>query len=817
MRQVLMSDIRKRMQNLTAPTSSFREQHNLDWRGMKSMRTADLKRMIETKITSCNDVNLYQILDMYQAFSEKANVSEISKVGLFIANEGIGKVRDAKHTQTLLKRRLTVAQHKLQPHIITPPAQPHPVADKPQAPIPQPATPQDQEKDQAMVEAYTKMLEAAIIYANCDRVIENYNRVSKRFNLEVLINENTRVNGVSDTVVELCNRIDTYQMPTAVKFNTVIETACYGFESNNIDYKKSELLETAIDYFLFKPDGRESCKEILEATLFFDKNEDMGNIDILMEDEPEQTEEPIDQLLQRHYGDNNISIPVKESKEFEDIFNKFKEEELAKTDKPENKLKGLITKLYSNNVTNIIEETPNLLKWLRSFFIVGSVAIPFIGPVVAAIGFIADKFISLHVERKEVAKMIKCFEHEIKATEKKIGSTNDKDEKEKLEKYKDALEKALVKLDMYHSELLTDEEQDQMYDNIGSDDDLDTSDIDINGLDDDLLDDFDFGEFNEFADICKATTKIGSVLEDVLRAYNSNPITEDMIFSIMENADNDAMLDLAYLGAKYPQDFHKDIMKISLESVLSNIRKNKITLESAVARSVRISSIHSALNILEQIRPDDESSAMTVFQGKMEMDSICEAIQGIQLLSTVNANETSPLMEASISNTLKLASMKLRKAMTGLKDKDRQMSQTIDLSVNNMKKGVEDALTNDNREAIIKGRILPSASKVIKMAIVNAGLSFFIHPAIAVIGTLGYLGVSAKFKSKERQMVIDEIEIEMKMCDKYIQIAEQKNDMKALKQLLMTKRNLERQLQRIKYKMKVDLGQKYYDAPKDQD
>jgi len=101
MRQVLMSDIRKRMQNLTAPTSSFREQHNLDWRGMKSMRTADLKRMIETKITSCNEVNLYQILDMYQAFSEKANVSEISKVGLFIANEGIGKVRDAKHTQTL--------------------------------------------------------------------------------------------------------------------------------------------------------------------------------------------------------------------------------------------------------------------------------------------------------------------------------------------------------------------------------------------------------------------------------------------------------------------------------------------------------------------------------------------------------------------------------------------------------------------------------------------------------------------------------------------------------------------------------------------
>lgn len=814
MRQVLMSDIRKRMQSLTALTSSFREQHELDWRSMKSMRTADLKRMIETKITSCNEVNLYQILDMYQTFAEKANVSEISKVGLFIANEGIVKTRDAKHTQTLIKRRLTVAQHKLQPHIITNPLQVHPVAEKPQPPVQQPSVVDP--KDAAVAEAYSRMLDNAIIYANCDRVIENYNKVSKRFNLEVLINENTRINGVGDTVVELCNRIDTYQMPTAVKFNTVIETAFYGFESNNIDYKKSELLETAIDYFLFKPDGRKSCKEILEATLFFDKNEDMGNIDILMEDEPEQTEEPIDQLLQRHYGDNNISIPVKESKEFEDIFNKFKEEELAKTDKPENKLKGLITKLYSNNVSNIIEETPNLLKWLRSFFIVGSVAIPFIGPVVAAVGYIADKFISLHVERQEVAKMIKCFEREIKTTEKKISSTADKDEKEKLKKYKDALEKALMKIDMYHSELLTDEEQDKMYDNIGfedSDDDLDSGDIDTDDLD--LDDDFDFGEFNEFAAICKANTEIGNVIEESLKLYESNPITEDMIFTVMENADNDAMLDLVYLGAKYPEDFHKDIMKLSLESALSDIRRNKITLENAVARSIRISNIYSALNILEQVRPDNNDSAMTVFQGKMEMDALCEAIQGIHLLNSIYTNKTSTLMEASITNTLKLASMKLRKAMTGLKDKDRQMSQSIDLSVNNMKKGIEDALTNDNREAIIKGRILPSASKVIKMAIVNAGLSYFIHPAIAVIGTLGYLGVSAKFKSKERQMVIDEIEIELKMCDKYIQIAEQKNDMKALKQLLMTKRNLERQLQRVKYKMKVDLGQKYYEAPKD--
>ena len=155
--------------------------------------------------------------------------------------------------------------------------------------------------------------------------------------------------------------------------------------------------------------------------------------------------------------------------------------------------------------------------------------------------------------------------------------------------------------------------------------------------------------------------------------------------------------------------------------------------------------------------------------------------------------------------------MKLKSAFTKMSDKEKSISRSIDLSLNNLTKSAEKAMTNDNREAVIKGSILPNASKVIKLAIVHAGL-WFISPTLAVISFLGYLACSSKFKAKERQMVIDELEIEMKMCDKYIELAEQKNDMKALKQLLMTKRDLERQHQRIKYKMKIELGQKYYEA-----
>ena len=175
-------------------------------------------------------------------------------------------------------------------------------------------------------------------------------------------------------------------------------------------------------------------------------------------------------------------------------------------------------------------------------------------------------------------------------------------------------------------------------------------------------------------------------------------------------------------------------------------------------------------------------------------------------------NNSNPVLEAFNFNALNVAGLKLRNSLTKMSDKERAVSKSLDVGMNNFKKGIERALTNDNREAIIKGSILPSFSKIVKLAIVNAGLVALGQPVVAVIGTIAYFAMSSKFKAKERQMVVDELEIELDMCERYINIAESKNDMVALRQLLTTKKELQRQLQRIKYKMKVDFGQKYYDA-----
>ena len=787
MRQVLISDVNRRLKSLSVINSasknnmlSERARMNID-----TKRVSDIKRYIETAGMNNINVSFSTVLDLFDTLAENGTVSDISKYGQYITENITHKVRDAKQTKSLLRRRLTRLQHKLA--------------------SPTTNTFNDNAKNKAIQTAYESMLEATIIYINCDRMLENYNRISKRFNLETVINENTKINGVYDTVIELCNRIDTYDMPVAVKFNTVIETAFYGFESNFIAYEKSDILDAACNYFAFKENGIKSCKEILDATLFYNKDEDMGNIDVLTEDEPEENNSDtssVDAMIRsRLVKGPEMPIIATESTEFSEIFEKFKKEELSQ-DKPESKLKSLIAKLYSRNVDSIVEETPDLLKWIRSFFIIGSCAVPFIGPVIMAISFIADRFISLHMDIDQTKKMVAAFNNEINKAMSKLESTSDTEEKEKLKKYIKSLEDAREKIMIYQMELsddITMNDEYAKYEPIKSVSDED-DDMGLDGFDIDFDDDMEF-TISEMANISEAIADQSSTFT----------VSENFMYLIPSKIDNDVITSLAESIRYFPEVFHLESFVDGLNSEYKKTKKDNSI--GAYERHIRAHTIESAIEIANEKCAIDLEDTTTVFNANNNLSAIREIYEALNILNNISEDQYKEnILEASFGNSLKLASMKLKNAFKKLSDKDRAISKNVDVSLNNFKKSVERSLTNDNREAIIKGSILPSASKIIKLAIINAGLGILIHPALAVIGTLGYLGCSAKYKHKERQMLIDEIEIEIKMCDKYIEIAEQKNDMKALKQLLMTKRDLERQNQRIKYKMRVELGQKYYDA-----
>jgi hypothetical protein len=157
--------------------------------------------------------------------------------------------------------------------------------------------------------------------------------------------------------------------------------------------------------------------------------------------------------------------------------------------------------------------------------------------------------------------------------------------------------------------------------------------------------------------------------------------------------------------------------------------------------------------------------------------------------------------ENALQNNLLIIREKIKKNAVGLSDKDKQYSHQVDTLVDRMSETVQKDLTNKNREAVIKGKLLPSASAIIKLAIAS-GVAAVVNPALGVITLLGGLAMAKIGTEKERQYILDEIEIEQKIVERKIQMADRNDDTKALEQLYRIEKQLKREEARIKYHKK---------------
>lgn len=153
-------------------------------------------------------------------------------------------------------------------------------------------------------------------------------------------------------------------------------------------------------------------------------------------------------------------------------------------------------------------------------------------------------------------------------------------------------------------------------------------------------------------------------------------------------------------------------------------------------------------------------------------------------------------------NSIKLSLEGLKKKAKDMSAKEKEFSRNLDVSVNKLVSDMKNALISDRRESIIKGSVIPSFSKFIKLCVGAAGL-YLINPTAAVIAAIGGFIASKKLTKKERALLLDEIDVELEMIEKEISIAESKNQMKKLRQLMMMKKDLERTYQRIKLNVKL--------------
>jgi hypothetical protein len=157
-------------------------------------------------------------------------------------------------------------------------------------------------------------------------------------------------------------------------------------------------------------------------------------------------------------------------------------------------------------------------------------------------------------------------------------------------------------------------------------------------------------------------------------------------------------------------------------------------------------------------------------------------------------------------NDVQLFLAGLKKKGKDLSAKEKSVSNDIDVATRNLANAVKSMFVSDRREDIIKGRVIPSFSKCVKLAIGIAGSSALTGPYFPLTAALEIIGaviVSKNLTKKERALLLDDIEIELQMVDKEMQLAESKNQMKKLRALMKTKKQLQRQYQRIKFNTRV--------------
>lgn len=774
-------------------------------------------------------------LEIFEEVCLNENASTIHKCGTYLA-ENVDKVRDANQLERSLKHRNGHLKSKVRARIN---ASYKPVnnaiSDSINAINKSLASKgvniDTKSINNTIEESVNLILDECMKIKECDRIIENYSKISKRFNIDRIVSEIAYSNDIYYTIIDITMCIDTYSIPFKNKYSHALETSFYALNKYNMNYPPEKIIEAVTDYFIFtsglNDDNINSIKQIRDISVVFEQ-EDFDIISYLYDDDENEdfdVDDYIDtnELIESYcspFCEGEVDLNDKRNTIRQKIKNKKKElkkavkglKKAAKEGNPEERLnskvqeeindfrkncakdpdnknnvtrlKSLVNSIFTKTPYQIVYQLPGFFTIIRTLLVLSSAAI--INPIFGLLAFITDQITSLALSRKQTEKIIKAYQNEIDSVKNKLEKAKDENTKKNLQKYLDELNKDYAKIKEYENNLYSDDEN---YDrdtsteynsNEEEDDDLDFDDWDI--------------DFEEAASIIYISDVMESITEGLI-----DDNVEGIVFNNLYKLDNDSIDALTDFSITVPVILEKDKLCESLINYRNTLRE-------------------SANKTIDYIRIDCLNENIAKLKEDTNVYATSNNLRGIRcylacLNEMVNLNLSEDyIMEMNFSNTLKLAIDRLKKTASKFKDKEKQISNSIDVSVNNVSKGIETSLMNNNREAVIKGKILPSASKCIKIAC-TMGVAWAINPAIAVIVAIGGLACNKKLRAKERQLVLDDIEIELKMCERYIRQAEEEGDLKKVRQLEIIQRNLLRQQQRIKYKMHVMYKQHVPNVP----
>lgn len=450
-------------------------------------------------------------------------------------------------------------------------------------------------------------------------------------------------------------------------------------------------------------------------------------------------------ILDDSYIDEINPIKILEaennSDDIKDILNTFK----ANNQKDSSKFKNMISRIMTKSPENIIDATPNIFGTVRIMLYLGiTAATGPLGPIFAAITALINKLITMHLDLKQAEKLLSHLKSEKGKAEKKLDKLSGK-EKDNQQEYIKCIDDNIKKVKQFISKI--DDENEN-------------------------LDDFDddFGDFN--FNFESASFEFAAPNE-VLKMLADSP-DEEILSTIAPLFDNCSNI--------ISNSFYKLVedKTVNESAILENKGNNKVETDR------------------------EEPSFLVQYEAAKALQGILnEAINNtktVKYTKTSNLkNKKKPSRGTFNLNTINMAMVNFKKKIKNLKGKEQELWRNIDIATSNLYRGFQQALTSDRREAIIKGSIIPSFSKCIKSAIAVGAVGIFTGPVGAAITAVGMFGASKYLNERERKLLYDEIDTELQVVEKQIQMAENEGNMNQYRFLLNYQKKLSREKFRIKY------------------
>jgi hypothetical protein len=584
------------------------------------------------------------------------------------------------------------------------------------------------EGEQAAHETLNMMYKVACENVTYDRIIKNYEKIGKRFDIDKIVIERvlTKADAVRETA-RICKLIDTYNMSSINKFKVATENYLFVLSKNACPYNTVDIMEAAADYFLLNSDDKELYSVALESTL-----NDMANYN--------------------PFGSSDIAKIV-------DKINKPKETDLDEViDFNTNRMDAYIAQFKHNpthtEFVKMIETLPNVVG-MKTY-------INHMDIIFDTLNMINDDTTQYFVTLLKFNEaLLSCYEGKDKT---------------------DLLKSLLAIYERY-----------------------------ANKIDKDIVDRMRLlvANINESVDESLITlpTKIDMLLESLesLAEKDANSLIEES-FDRFSLDDIDGITQLTKLDPSVIKPSgYQTVLKDTLRTAR---RKQYKTFEDYE----KIDCIKDNLNKLKDI--DDSSDEDMSLDEAIISTKIKEAC--VNSLYDFTKYPTT-LKEMNIVNTIAMASEKVKAKLSDVSSDVSNLSRQFDAQLDQLKGVVNTKdLESENREAVIAGNILPKASRIVKLAI-TAGVGYFINPAISVIVVLGYLGMSLDAQSKERRKVLEEIELELEMTNRYLKKAEDDGNLEKQRELLKIKKKLESQKARLMYNMAFKHGEALPSKNKDDD